>query len=603
MNNSSAFKLIVIAVILAILSDCSKKDSLQAPRVETDNNTTYLIQDSILINTKEGAKLHVIVVRNAEVKQPGPAILFHTIYARKSDLEKAKKAVDQGFVGVISYTRGKGLSPGKVVPYLHEANDTYEVIDWVSKQDWCNQKVGMYGGSYVGFVQWASLKHKVHPALKTIVPSVSAAPGIAEPMENGVHQNFHFPWYHYVSNNKYLDTTSYFNRERWRALNMKWYETGAAYNKMDSLDGTPNPQFNEKLLHPTYDSYWQNMMPYKDEFAHIDIPVLSTTGYYDGGQTGAFHYLREHTQYNKNSDHYLVIGPYTHFGAQEKPNEKILGYAIDSVARIDITELIFDWFDYTLKGKTKPALLKDKINYQVMGSNSWGHAPSLNSMANDTLKFFLSNKRSGVAFESTYNSGNNGVNKHYTLAEEPLDGQAFLEQKIDFSDRSNLTWNSSGWSNIISETLTVGQGFSFVSEPFSSDFEFNGAFHGELSVSINKKDFDYTVLVFEQTPDGEFFALTLATVGRASFVRNPEKRELLTPGEKTKIPFDKARMTSKKISKGSRLVVVINGIKEPFTEINYGTGKNVSEEAIADAAQPLMIKWYNDSYINIPVKK
>ena len=83
----------------------------------------------------------------------------------------------------------------------------------------------------------------------------------------------------------------------------------------------------------------------------------------------------------------------------------------------------------------------------------------------------------------------------------------------------------------------------------------------------------------------------------------PEKRELLTPGEKTKIPFDKARMTSKKISKGSRLVVVINGIKEPFTEINYGTGKNVSEEAIADAAQPLMIKWYNDSYINIPVKK
>ena len=42
--------------------------------------------------------------------------------------------------------------------------------------------------------------------------------------------------------------------------------------------------------------------------------------------------------------------------------------------------------------------------------------------------------------------------------------------------------------------------------------------------------------------------------------------------------------------------------KNPL-EINYGTGKNVSEEAIADAAQPLMIKWYNDSYINIPVKK
>ena len=49
--------------------------------------------------------------------------------------------------------------------------------------------------------------------------------------------------------------------------------------------------------------------------------------------------------------------------------------------------------------------------------------------------------------------------------------------------------------------------------------------------------------------------------------------------------------------------MVINIIKEPFTEINYGTGKNVSEETIADAKEPLIIKWYNDSYIKIPIKK
>ena len=61
-------------------------------------------------------------------------------------------------------------------------------------------------------------------------------------------------------------------------------------------------------------------------------------------------------------------------------------------------------------------------------------------------------------------------------------------------------------------------------------------------------------------------------------------------------------MTSKKIRKGSRLIVVINGNKEPFTEINYGTGKNVSEETIADANEPLVIKWYGDSYLDIPVR-
>lgn len=596
-------KTIFITVVIAgLLSSCTHKEPIQIPRVLIENNTTYLIQDSILINTSDGAKIHAIVVRNSKITKSSPTVLFHTIYARETDLKRAKKAVDEGYVGVISYTRGKGLSPDEVIPYVHEATDTYEVIDWISKQDWSNQKVGMYGGSYVGFVQWASLKHKVHSALKTIVPSVAAAPGIAEPMENGVHQNFHYAWHHYVSNTKYLDTTLYFNGKRWSDLNMKWYEKGAAYKAMDSLDGLPNPQFRERLLHPTYDAYWQNMMPYKEEFSHINIPILTTTGYYDGGQAGAFHYLREHTKYNKSAEHYLVIGPYTHFGAQQKPSAKILGYEIDPVAQIDITALIFEWFDYVLKGKTKPALLKDKINYQIMGANTWGHASSLETMANDTLKYYLSNRRSTIAFESTYDSGNNGINKHYLLDEKSPDVEGYLEQKVDFSDRSNLTWNSSGWGSIIGETLTVGQGFSFITEAFTEDFELNGSFHGELNVSINKKDFDATVLLFEQTPDGKFFALTLPYVGRSSFVRNQEKRELLVPNVKTSIPFNKARMTSKKISKGSRLVVVINVIKEPFTEINYGTGKDVSSETIADAKDPLIIKWYNDSYIKIPVK-
>lgn len=603
MNKSLSIITFGIAYILLNLTSCKEQNRVQAPRTLTENGTTYLVQDSILIPTADGAKIHAIVVRKSEMKEPSPTVLFHTIYARKSDLDRAKKAANHGYVGVVSYTRGKGLSPDSIVPYKHEATDTYEVIDWISKQDWSNQKVGMYGGSYVGFTQWAAVKNKVHPALKTIVPSVSAAPGIAEPMENGVHWNFHYPWHHYVSNHKYLDTTLYNNGPRWHNLNMKWYETGVAYSAMDSLDGLPNPQFRERLLHPSYDSYWQDMMPYKEEFAHVDIPVLATTGYYDGGQVGTQYYLKEHTKYNTNAEHYLVVGPYTHFGAQEKPSGHIFGYDIDPVAQIDILELIFEWFDHILKGKAKPALLKDKINYQVMGANRWGHAPSLQTMANDTLTYYLGNERTGVTFASLFGTGNNGKDEHYTLSEEALDSNEYLEQVIDFTDRSNLTWNSSGWRNIKSDSLMVGNGFSFATEPFESDVELNGSFGGEISVSVNKKDFDYTVVLFEQTPDGKFIALTLPYKARASFAHSLEKRQLLTPGEKTKLPFGIVRMTSKKISKGSRLVVVINGNKEPFTEINYGTGKDVSEETIQDANQPLTIRWYGDGYIGIPIKK
>jgi uncharacterized protein len=67
------------------------------------------------------------------------------------------------------------------------------------------------------------------------------------------------------------------------------------------------------------------------------------------------------------------------------------------------------------------------------------------------------------------------------------------------------------------------------------------------------------------------------------------------------IPFDKTRLVSKQISKGSRLAIILNVNKHPFEEINYGTGKQVSDETIADANEPLQIKWFTDGYIKVPV--
>ncbi|WP_228443207.1 hypothetical protein [Chryseobacterium nematophagum] len=42
-------------------------------------------------------------------------------------------------------------------------------------------------------------------------------------------------------------------------------------------------------------------------------------------------------------------------------------------------------------------------------------------------------------------------------------------------------------------------------------------------------------------------------------------------------------------------------MKTPYYQINYGTGKDVSDETILDAKELLEIKFYNDSYIDVPV--
>jgi hypothetical protein len=58
------------------------------------------------------------------------------------------------------------------------------------------------------------------------------------------------------------------------------------------------------------------MIPYKEEFARINIPVLNPAGYYYGGPGAAVYYFTEHLRYNPKAEHYLLIGPYDHFEAQ-----------------------------------------------------------------------------------------------------------------------------------------------------------------------------------------------------------------------------------------------------------------------------------------------
>jgi uncharacterized protein len=59
------------------------------------------------------------------------------------------------------------------------------------------------------------------------------------------------------------------------------------------------------------------------------------------------------------------------------------------------------------------------------------------------------------------------------------------------------------------------------------------------------------------------------------------------------------RMVSRRLSKGSRLLLTLNVNKNPYAQINYGPGKDVSDEDVNDAKPPLQIQWQNSSYVKI----
>jgi putative CocE/NonD family hydrolase len=400
-----------------------------------------------------------------------------------------------------------------------------------------------------------------------------------------VFMSYMLRWIHYVTNSKETDEADFNNEEHWDSTFTKWYVSGKSFRSLDTVEGRPNKIFQRWLMHPSYDNYWQRMVAYKTDFSKINIPVLTTTGYYDADQLGAMYYFKQHHLFNAKVNHYLVIGPYDHGGAQHIPSSVLRGYTIDPVANINITSLAYEWFNYILKDSAKPRLLKDFINYEVMGTNEWKHAPSLGKMNNDTMTFHLSNIR---------------IAQHYKLELHPSPDAEFIRQEVDFKDRSDSI--QTGWGNIEDSALDVSNGLSFISAPVDRAFEINGSFTGKLNASINKKDMDISVQLFELLPNGKYFILD-SWLTRCSYAKNINRRQLLQPEKVETIPIVNSFFVSKKINAGSRLVIVLQIIKSADWQINYGTGKDVSDETIGDAKIPLQIKWYNSSVVKIPVLK
>lgn len=559
--------------------------------ISEDDARRYVIEKDVAVKTPDGATVCTLIVRPRKPAAPVPALLQFTIYAEPDgNLNQSRQAASHGYAGVIGLTRGKGCSPDRPLPYIDDGADAAALIDLISAQPWSDGRVGMYGGSYSGFTAWAAAK--VMPkGLKAIMVGAPAAPGIDVPMEGNVFWNFVYPWPFYTTDVKELDNATYNDSERWRRLDHQWYVSGRAYRDLEKIDGTPNPIFDEWTAHPSYDAYWQSMIPNGQEFARVKIPVLMTAGYYYGGPGAAVYYFNQHQKYDPQAEDYLLIGPYHHFGAQVgvfgllgNVYSSLSGMDLDPVALIDIEVLRYQWFDFVLKGGAKPHLLKDKVNYQVTGANVWKHAPSIAAMAKEKMRFHLTALK---------------TDGRYRLSRQMPATESFVSQTVNFADRSDADRNAPG-GGVLDKTVDTWNGLEFVSDPLTSATEMSGLFSGRLEFKTNKRDFDFEIDLYELTPKGEYVQLA-PYWSRASYVGGLEHRRLLTPGARQSLGFESIRLMSRRLEAGSRLVVVLRIIKETGRQINYGTGKDVSDETIRDAMVPLEITWYSASYVDMPV--
>ncbi len=550
------------------------------PLLATDARRRFFVDDQLLIPTPDGARIAAMVLRPRNRGHRLTSLLNFTIYANDAwSFADAFKMAAYGYAGVVAYSRGKGRSPGPVTPYVHDGNDAATVIGWLAHQPWSDGRVGMFSGSYNAFTQWAAAKHRP-AALKALATNASNAPGIDTPMQGNVFQSFVYPWPFYTTDVKGLDDATYGQHDRWDRLMRNWYLSGRPYRDLELLDGHPNPVFAEWLRHPSYDDYWRRLIPAGREFADIDLPVFVQTGYFDGGMVGALHYMKEHDRYRPRADHRLLVGPYHHTAMQTGVLSKIDGYTVDRAAMVDLQDIRLKWFDHVFRGSPLPDILRARVNFQVMGADRWRHVDSLDEMATSRIRLYLTGGKSG---------GRLLFGPEESDVPPPL-------LRVDFADRSDAD------DEPPSDGIDDRNALVFATKPLSRPTEIDGLFRGHFEGVADKRDFDLSVNFFEQGPDRRYLPLA-SYLGRVSYMKDPSHRQLLRPGRRFALDFTSQTLTSRLMPAGSRLIAVVGVPKRPDIQINYGTGRDVSDESLSDAKDPLQIQWRNPSYLEIGVRK
>lgn len=554
--------------------------SLVQPLILAENQRRYS-QEEVQIKVASNVTLTGTVIRSRLTSGRLPALLELAI---DQDINHAREAAAHGYAGITVGTRGAREKIEPPTPFIHDGDDARAVIEWIAKQAWSSQRVAMHGNGYSGYVAWSAMK-KLPAALKAIVVSDPVAPGVDLPMSGNIFLNSSYRWTYEAIRDR--DEKVSVPESRWRELDEDWFRSGRRYREFPILPGRPSVVFRNWLNHPSYDRYWQKLIPFRTEFAKIDIPVLTMTGYFSDGASGALYYFGEHLSHNARANHTLLIGPYDNVSSLRAPLQWLRGYRLDDAALIDPREVKYEWLDSALKGGKKPALLSDRINYQLMEANEWRHASSLQELEKDPLRLY---------FEP------GAIGDRNRLLETKNEEVAFLPQTFDLADREEIVWGPP--ADIVMRQLKPHEGEWFVSEPLKQPVDVAGLFLGHLDFRINKMDVDVIVALYELKTNGEYVKLFDPVYAfRASYAQDRVTRRLLRQGVRQQLNFRSERFTGRRLQAGSRLVMALGINKRADQQINYGTGDDVSEESIEDADVPLRIRWYNSSYIDIPVRR
>ena len=541
-------------------------------------------------------------------RSPPKTPVIFTLTPYISDTYHARGAyfASHGYVFALVDVRGRGNSGGEFEPFANEPRDGHDVGEWLAKQSFCDDKVAMWGGSYAGFNQWATAK-EFPPHLVTIVPAAAAHPGLDYPSYNNIGMTYDMQWFTLTSGHTPQDNL-FGDQKFWRTKFLDAYKKHLPFKSLDSFVGNPSANFQRILNHPTADAYYDAMLPTREEFQEIALPILTITGQYDGDELGALTYYRDHlanASPQARAKHFLIIGPWDHAGTRT-PRDEVGGVKFGPGAIVDLNDLHRQWYDWTMKSGPKPAFLKNQIAYYLLapgnsGANGeWKYADDFQTLTANPKTFYLDSKngepngvfRSGTLNEKQPNSGSDG------FVYDPLDTRR--GENVEGTDPKEKT-------AAIDQTfaLSIGKdGSVYHTDPLPNETSLIGCPAVNLWLSIDTPDVDLECDLYEIQPDGTSIALW-SDIRRLRYRESSREAKLMKPGELVPCDFNPGLFVARRLMKGSRLRLVVTAINSILWEKNYCSGAIVADET-AKYAHTCNVQVYHDaehpSAIQLPLR-
>jgi len=518
-----------------------------------------------------------------------PVIFTLTPYISDTYHARAAYFASHGYAFALADVRGRGNSGGEFEPFANEPRDGHDVVEWLAQQPFCNGKVAMWGGSYAGFDQWATAK-EFPTHLATIVPAAAAHPSLDYPSLNNIGMTYDMQWFTLTSGRAAQDNL-FGDQKFWSTKFLDAYKKHVPFKSLDSFVGNPSLNFQRILKHPVADAYDDAMVPTREQFQKITLPILTITGQYDGDELGALSFYRDHLANASpaaRAKHFLIVGPWDHAGTRTPTNE-VGGVKFGSAAIVGLNDLHRQWYDWTMRNGPKPEFLKNQVAYYLLapgnsGANGeWKYADNFETLTANPKILYLE-ARIGLG-NSVFRSGF----FHEWRPKEPeamiLPGK-FIYDPLDTHRGENVEGTDPKEKTAgVDQTfpLSIGNdGLVYHTDPLPNETPLIGCPAVTLWVSIDTPDVDLSAHLYEIQPDGTSVALW-SDIRRLRYRESLREAKLVRPGEIVKCDFNPGLFVARRLMKGSRLRLVITAVNSILWQKNYCSGGVVAEETAKDA--------------------